>query len=209
MPARDGEDMGYIEDTHSLFAYRIEARDGVAGRVHDLYFDDRRWIVRYLVADVRHGLASRRVLISPVCARDTDPSSRVITVSLTREQIWRSPDVDTDRPVSRRHEAALHEYYGLPFYWKDEHPLEADAGDPHLRSMRAIRGYTVVERDAAAGHVEEFLVDCAAWTVSDVLVTRRHWLAGPRRRLPVSAIARVSWVGKAVYLDSRALTQTA
>src|SRR5262244_1247895 len=124
MRASDRADMRYIEQAHSMFAYRIDARDGVAGHVRDLYFDDRRWIVRYLVADLRHGLDGRRVLISPRCARGTDPAARAIAVALTREQIWRSPDVDADRPVSRQHEAALHEYYGLPFYWKAEPPLD-------------------------------------------------------------------------------------
>jgi hypothetical protein len=201
--------MGHTERAHTLSTYRVDAADGVAGRVHDLYFDDRRWVIRYLVVDVRHALASRRVLISPVCVRDTDHAARRFTVSLTREQIRRSPDVDADKPVSRRHEVALHEYYNLPFYWKDEHPLDAYAGDPHLRSMRAIRDYTVIGRDTAIGHVEDFLVDCGAWTVSGVVIARRHWLAGPRRRLPIDAIARVSWVGKAVYLDAAAVSQPA
>ena len=201
--------MGHIIDAHPLLAYRIDARDGAVGRVHDLYFDDRRWIVRYLVVDVHRALSGRRVLISPVCVDGTETIERRISVALTREQIWRSPDVDADRPVSRQHEVALHEYYGLPFYWKDAPPLATSGGDPHLRSMRAIRGYTVVEREAAAGHVEDFLVDCGAWTVCGVVIGRRHWLAGPRRRLPVSAIGRVSWVGKAVYLDGQTATRTA
>jgi hypothetical protein len=201
--------MAYIERAHTLCTYRVDASDGVAGRVHDLYFDDRRWMVRYLVVDVRHALASRRVLISPVCVRDTDPVARCFTVSLTREQIRRSPDVDADRPVSRQHEVALHEYYNLPFYWKDEHPLDAQTGDPHLRSMRAIRDYTVIGRDTAVGHIEDFLVNCGTWAVADVVIARRHWLAGPRRRLPSSAIARVSWVGKAVYLDAAAVSTPA
>ena len=191
MPAGYGEDMGHLERAHHLSTYRLDATDGVAGRVHDLYFDDRRWLVRYLVVDVHHALSSRRVLISPVCVRSTDAGSRRFTVSLTREQIRRSPDVDADRPVSRQHEVMLHE------------------ADPHLRSMRAIRGYTVIGRDAAVGHVDDFLVDCGAWTVSDVLIARRQWLAGTRRCLPVSAIGRVSWVGKAVYLDTAAVGQTA
>ena len=52
MRASDRADMGHIEQAHSMLAYRIDARDGVAGHVHDLYFDDRRWIVRYLVTDL-------------------------------------------------------------------------------------------------------------------------------------------------------------
>jgi len=38
----------------------LHAADGDIGRVHDLYFDDRRWTVRYLVVDTRHWLPGRR-----------------------------------------------------------------------------------------------------------------------------------------------------
>ena len=78
-----------------------------------------------------------------------------------------------------------------------------------LHKTSEMRGYHIVATDGAIGHVDDFLVDCGAWTVSDVLIARRQWLAGTRRCLPVSAIGRVSWVGKAVYLDTAAVGQTA
>ena len=28
-----------------------------------------------------------------------------------------SPSIDTDKPVSRQHEAYYHSYYGYPYYW--------------------------------------------------------------------------------------------
>jgi len=201
--------MGQTQRAHDLFKYRVAARDGVAGHVHDLLFDDRRWQVRYLVVDVHQGLSRRQVLISPICVRDADPVQRRLEVSLAREQIRRGPGVEADRPVSRQHEVALHEYYGIPFYWTVDGSAPGGGGDPHLQSMRAVRGYTVIARDAAAGHVVDFLVDCDGWTVSDVVVARHHWLAGPRLVLPVGAVEHVSWLGKVVYLDAEALGRTA
>ena len=120
-----------------------------------------------------------------------------------------NPGVEADRPVSRQHEVALHEYYGIPFYWTVDGSAPGGGGDPHLQSMRAVRGYTVIARDAAAGRVVDFLVDCDGWTVSDVVVARHHWLAGPRLVLPVGAVEHVSWLGKVVYLDAEALGRTA
>ena len=40
-----------------------------------------------------------------------------MTVSITREQVKNSPDIDTDKPVSRQHEADYLGYYGYPVYW--------------------------------------------------------------------------------------------
>ena len=163
-----------------MFKYRVAAPDGAAGHVRDLLFDDHDWRVHYVVVDVHQGLSRRQVLISPACVHHADAGLRRLDVSLGREQIRRGPDVDAARP-----------------------------GDPHLQSVRAGRGYTVITRDAAAGHVVDFVVDCAAWTVTDVVVARHHWLAGPRLVLPVGAVEHVSWLGKAVYLDAEALGRTA
>jgi hypothetical protein len=39
-------------------------------------------------------------------------------VSITREQVKNSPDIDTDKPVSRQHEMEYFGYYGYyPYYW--------------------------------------------------------------------------------------------
>jgi hypothetical protein len=190
---------------HDLSGLALLARDGGVGHVRDLYIDDRRWSVRYLVADVRHGMSSRRILISPVCVTDLDVHHRRAHVSLTREQLWHGPDVDTDRPVSRQHEIALHEYFGIPFYWTDDESPAERAGDPHLRSVRAVRGYAVIAGDTAIGHVEDFTIDVAQWRVTGVAVRQRRWLSGPHRSLPVGAIRNVSWVGKTVYVEVSAL----
>ena len=34
-----------------LYDDRLAALDGEIGRVKDLYFDDKNWVVRYVVAD--------------------------------------------------------------------------------------------------------------------------------------------------------------
>ena len=37
-------------------SYEINARDGMIGKVKDLYFDDQKWAVRYVVVDTGAGL---------------------------------------------------------------------------------------------------------------------------------------------------------
>ena len=38
-------------------------------------------------------------------------------MTLTKKQVEESPSIDTDKPVSRQHEAYYHDYYGYPYYW--------------------------------------------------------------------------------------------
>ena len=89
-----------------LEGYAIQATDGHIGHLKDVYFDDQRWIVRYLVVETGHWLASRKVLISPFAIGRPDWTGKVLPVSITKEQVKNSPDIDTDKPVSRQHECA-------------------------------------------------------------------------------------------------------
>jgi hypothetical protein len=185
-----------------LFDCRVRASDGDVGRVHDLYVDDRCWTVRYLVVDTGRWLSGRRVLVSPASVLGSDLRRRRLDLALTRTQILGSPDVDTDRPVSRQHEVALHEYYGIPFYWTHDAVLQPDAGgDPHLRSVRAIAGYTVRTGDRAVGHVADLVLEAGSWTATGLVVARSRWPRSGRLVAPVHTIERVSWLGKTVYVE--------
>lgn len=95
----------------------IRATDGDIGHVKDVFFDDERWAARYLVVDTGGWLPGRQVLISPFAVGRLIPQDEVLTVSVTKAQVERSPDVDTHQPVSRQYESAYARYYGYPLYW--------------------------------------------------------------------------------------------
>jgi hypothetical protein len=58
------------------------------------------------------------VLISPIAIGQPNWTDKVLPVSITREQVKKSPDIDTDKPVSRQHEMEYFGYYGYyPYYW--------------------------------------------------------------------------------------------
>jgi hypothetical protein len=98
--------------------YAVRATDGSIGQVSDLYFDDQTWLIRYIVVDTGTWLSSRKVLISPIAITEPDWTNKVLTVSLTKEQVRHSPDIDTQKPVSRQQERAYISYYGYPYYWE-------------------------------------------------------------------------------------------
>jgi uncharacterized protein YrrD len=100
-----------------LQGYAIAATDGDIGSVHDVYFDDRRWTVRYLVVDTGKWLPGRRVLISPMSVSGVSLADERVAVRLTREQVEHSPDLETDGPITRQYETALVRHYGLDPYW--------------------------------------------------------------------------------------------
>ncbi|MGA2025065.1 MAG: PRC-barrel domain-containing protein [Steroidobacteraceae bacterium] len=106
-----------LRSTKDLLDYTVRATDGDIGHVRDFYFDDQSWVARYLIVETGGWLESRKVLISPIAIGHPDWSARVLPVSITKEQVRNSPDIDTDRPVSRQHEMQYLGYYGYPYYW--------------------------------------------------------------------------------------------
>jgi len=106
-----------LRSTKDLQDYSIDAIDGTIGKVSDLYFDDDAWVVRYLVVDTGSWLSSRRVLVSLISVGTPDGALKSIPVVISKEQVRHSPDIDTDKPVSRQHEIHYLGYYGYPPYW--------------------------------------------------------------------------------------------
>ena len=106
-----------LRGTTDLEGYAVQATDGMIGHVKDVYFDDEKWVVRYLIVETGGWLASRKVLISPIAIGSPDWTGRVLPVSITKDQVRDSPDIDTDKPVSRQHEMQYLRYYGYASYW--------------------------------------------------------------------------------------------
>ena len=52
-------------EAKQLYGTKIDAQDGHIGSVHDLYFDNQAWTVRYLIIDTGKWLPGRKVLIVP------------------------------------------------------------------------------------------------------------------------------------------------
>ncbi|MEO8921879.1 MAG: PRC-barrel domain-containing protein [Caldimonas sp.] len=106
-----------LRSAKDIEGFAVGATDGVIGHVKDFYFDDKTWVVRYVVVDAGEWLSSRKVLISPIAIGDPDWTERLLPVSITKEQVRGSPDIDIDKPVSRQHEMQYSGYYGYPYYW--------------------------------------------------------------------------------------------
>jgi uncharacterized protein YrrD len=109
-----------LRSTKDLEHYKIGATDGEIGRVKDFYFDDDAWAIRFLVVDTGSWLMDRKVLISPISIREPNWLERTLPVSITREEVRNSPDIETDKPVSRQYESLYLGYYSYGPYWGGE-----------------------------------------------------------------------------------------
>jgi uncharacterized protein YrrD len=127
-----------LRSMKDLEGVTISALNGDIGQVQDVYFDDSTWVVRYLIVETASWLKSRKVLISPGSIDQPNRLEHALQVNITREQVRDSPDIDTDKPVSRQHEESYLNYYGYPLYWGG-----ADLGGAGVNPTMAVRGFPV------------------------------------------------------------------
>jgi sporulation protein YlmC with PRC-barrel domain len=159
-------------------------------------------------------LSGRKVLILPQSLNRSEFPGESIPVQLTRQQIKDSPDVNTDRPVSRQHEAQLGVYYGFPplppppmgfgmmpgadvVYTATPVAVDLPPGaheDPHLRSAKELKGYSLRTSGEVVGKVEDLTIDWKVMRVTSVLTVGD-------RVLPVDAVRRISWEDQAVEIS--------
>ena len=216
-----------LHTVKKLDGCRILATDGAIGSVKEVYFDDEQWVVRYLEVDAGGWLARRSVLISPYAVKFIAWDTRAIAVNLTRDQVQRSPDIDTDKPVSRQREAEYHHYYDYPQYWpysaywawgaiplvippnaqvraEAEAHRRADAAfdsaDAHLRSSTAVTGYRIQASDQLIGHVADFLFDEETWAIRYLIVDTHNWLPGKHVLVAPEWTRAVNWGERTVSI---------
>jgi hypothetical protein len=170
----------------------------------------------------------RRVLISPITLGRVDWNSKKLRVNMTKDRVENSPDIDTDRPVSRQHEVAYYNYYGYPYYWagpylwgpvpypgaypthvadapssvqKELAAAEKQQEDVHLRSTKEVTGYYIEASDGHIGHMEDFLVDDENWTIRYMVVDTRNWWPAKKVLVAPDWIRNVSWTDSKVSVD--------
>ncbi len=203
----------------------VIATEGEIGHVEDVYFDQQAWAIRYLVIETGTWLESRKVLISPYSVKQPLASDGSIPVSLTREQVRNSPDIDTHKPVSRQQESEYLGYYGYPTYWGDsglwangEFPImplvvlpdyaerhehretNVNPDDAYLRSIDTVSGYHIEASDGSIGHIDDFIFDDESWAIRYFVIDTRNWWPGGKQVLIATQwIDRIDWVERKAF----------
>ncbi len=217
-----------LREVRSLRGTTIHAQDGAIGHVDEILFDDEHWTVRYLVVDTGGWLPGRKVLISPLAFGNLDWDQHTLNLNLTREQIQKSPGVETDQPVSRQWERDYNNYYAWPYYWNGiagwgpywypgtlfaqsrlgAEPVQEevedrarDYRDSHLRSTREVTSYGITATDGHLGHIQDFLIDDGTWRMRYLVLDTRDWWPGKKVLLPVDEIQEVNWPNGTVRVN--------
>ncbi|MEJ2704963.1 MAG: PRC-barrel domain-containing protein [Sedimentisphaerales bacterium] len=207
-----------LRSVKSLVGYRIGAEDGMIGKVEDFLFHETSWIVRYLVVDTSSWLLGRKVLISPASLEPPVAEFRMVPVHLTREQVKSSPDIDTERPISRQAEMELHEHYDWTPYWisgglgapavvpsseqkKRASVAAKEKSESDLRSAEEVIGYRIHAIDGHIGHADDFVIEDGSWIIRYLVVATTNWLPGRKVLIAPQWIEQINWIDSKIHLD--------
>jgi len=216
-----------LQSVKELCRFRVQATDGKVGKAEDFYIEDGSWSVRYLLVNTGRFLLSNRVLVPPVYFGLADPKSRVLPVSLTKDQVLHCATSETEEPVSRRNERLVVSHYGGALYRRGGGPVGAvhgtvsslalalaeadestspsaalDSG-PALRSTQEVIGYQIEALDGPLGVAEDFLLDDDGWVIRYLLVNTKSWKPGRQVLIPPSWVQTVSWAESRIHVTVR------
>jgi hypothetical protein len=210
-----------LQNIKELCGNKLAGSDGDVGHVKDFYFDDKTWVIRYLVADTGSWLSGRLVLLSPHAFGELNPYNRTLHINLRKKQIEDSPSIEMHKPVSRQYEIEYYQYYGWPAYWnggamwgmggypvmlppsQDEMAAHLchHRDDKHLRSTLAVTGYHIHAVDGVIGHVTGFLVEPGSWAIGKMVVEAGHWYYGREILISPDRIDRISYEDSSVFVN--------
>ncbi|MBV1915979.1 MAG: PRC-barrel domain-containing protein [Pseudomonadales bacterium] len=215
--------MRQLHKLADLGGYHLHARDGEIGKLKQIYFDDKCWVVRYFVVHTGSWLLGNDVLIIPSVVTAVDKENKRLEVDLTQEQIRNCPPINTALPVSLHYEQEYYRYYGWEPYWTDdlmftptpamltpaippppldEKPeLPKEPAHPHLRSSDEVEAYQLHARDGEIGHVEDFILEDPGWAIRYLEIDTRNWLPGKHVLISPTWIQLVDWAENEVKVN--------
>ncbi|TWX69278.1 PRC-barrel domain containing protein [Colwellia sp. C1TZA3] len=184
----------------------IHAVDGEIGQVTDVYFDDRHWTIRFMVVDIQPWVPlSEKTLISPISLLEYNVEEQQLNVSISKDKVKNSPQIDVLQTVSREFEESYFDYYAYGYYWVgpgawgeyaypmalvNQNTLPKDSSESddakttnHLRSTNEITHYGIDALDGKKGYIKDFICDTYNWSLRYLVVDTRDWLPGGKKVL--------------------------
>jgi sporulation protein YlmC with PRC-barrel domain len=203
-----------------LQGYAIHARDGDLGKVRTFYFDENEWCIHSMVVDTGSWFSGKHVLLLVDVLGQPDLQRQRLSVDLTQEEVRNSPEVPKNTAASGYEGTAMRTYAGGNVYWSTDpfvlhsvaarpastpipaapiavdsapRPADMQGSGGLLRSTRDIMSYYIQATDGQIGHVEDFVIDTAAWHIRYMVVDTRNWWPGKKVLVSPLWIDLIDW----------------
>jgi hypothetical protein len=107
------DDDPHLRSIEAVTGYHIHASDGEIGHVEDFLIDDADWSIHYLVVNTKNWWPGKKVLISPLSAREIDWTNKLVNLDVDRERVKDSPAYDPSITIDQAYNETFLTYYGI------------------------------------------------------------------------------------------------
>lgn len=203
-----------LRNLNSLVNRPVMAEGGRLGEVKGFFFDDRQWIVRYLIVETLSHSHSRETIISTAAFKGQDWNAGTLVTDLSLTQVRNGPEVELDRPLAIAQEERIARYFGWPVYWNalgaEVHRatvtpsgaramvVERESTLHALRGTREIRGFGIRAIDGEVGEIADLVADDASWQVHYLEIDTGTILSGKKVLLSPEWVESVDWYAHTV-----------
>ncbi|SRR6056297_526494 len=202
-----------------LIGYNLETTDKIKGKVLDFFFDEERWVVRYMEADQGKILPNKKVLIPRAFLDEPEWENSTFKVSMSRDEFKNCPATEDNKPVSREYESRLLSHLQMKNYWAVAPPsptgmtypvrpieppkvqIKEENIDTTLRSLNEVLGYRVYTRDGNYGHLDDIIIDDEDWQILYFVITDGNLLGEQNIMFPIGWIDKISYKDQHVKLN--------
>jgi len=180
-----------LKSVRDLEKLRVVCEDGVTcGRIKDIYFDDQNWTIKNLVLSLdSRRFGAKQILLPPAQVR---LNGLAAFLDLPSAEVCTLPLVGSVLPVCRQ-------YASLAFNSPGASRLIA--GDPHLRSARAVSNYRInVDGQECGGTLEDFIFAEESWEIRYLAVEQS--IEGRKVNFHVlpQSVERFTWATQRILL---------
>jgi hypothetical protein len=78
---------------------------------------------------------------------------------------------------------------------------QRNRADVHLRSVEAVTGYHIHASDGEIGHVEDFLIEDADWSIRYLVVDTKNWWPGKKVLFSPRSVKEIDWGDRLVNIS--------
>lgn len=209
-----------------LTDFEVFTEEEKLGEIHDIYFEDGDWQVRYAIIESGDWLLGERVIIAMEALGKPNWEDKRIVADVSREDIESRPKIDFAKPVSRERLSELHQHYqwapimpssappGSPIV--GPYPIlpptadiserrklldQAEEGEGSLRSAQEVAGYEVECENDCIGSVEDFFIEEDGWIIRYLLIDIRRWIKERRVIVSPEWVSEIDWLGEEIEVD--------
>jgi hypothetical protein len=187
------------------------------GKLQDFFFDEERWVIRYVEADQGKIFPNKKVLIPRALLDAPDWENKKFNVSLTRDDFDKCPSTEENKPVSQAYETRLLSHLQMQNYWAVAPPaptgmtfpmrpiappetqIKEEDIDTKLRSFNEILGYTVNTTDGNHHRLSDIIVDDEDWQILYMVISDEN--NEHEVMFPINYVSEISYKAQSLNLN--------